>query len=192
MINYPNKIKQETKKTPTKLNISSNRGMLLENIINISNDYYLNNNIAVIYKKPTPLKILKTTKESHYQVIEKAIFLAPSTTDYNGIYKGKYLDFDAKETNSTTSFPLGNVHINQIVHLQRIAEHGGFAFLIIFFKAYNEIYLVDQSLIQEQIKKGIKSIPYLLIKQTCPLIEQGFLIQADYLKAVDKKYFNLH
>ena len=32
-----------------------NRGMILENDINETNNYYLINNIAVIYKKPTPV-----------------------------------------------------------------------------------------------------------------------------------------
>ena len=34
-----------------------NRGMVLESDINETNKYYLDNNIAVIYKKPTPVKI---------------------------------------------------------------------------------------------------------------------------------------
>ena len=52
---YPNNIK--------KLNNSyveyGNRGMNLETAINQSNEYYLRMDKAVIYKKPTPIKILK-------------------------------------------------------------------------------------------------------------------------------------
>ena len=39
--------------------IYSNRGMGLENDLNQANKYYLDNNIAVIYKKPTPITINK-------------------------------------------------------------------------------------------------------------------------------------
>ena len=37
----------------------ANRGMQLENDINETNLYYKNFDIALIYKKPTPIKIIK-------------------------------------------------------------------------------------------------------------------------------------
>ena len=36
--------------------------------------------------------------------ITEGVFMAPSTLDYVGLYQGKYLDFDAKETASKTNF----------------------------------------------------------------------------------------
>ena len=51
---YPNKIKKNNLNIPN----YANRGMTLENDINITNEYYLENNIAVIYKKPTPIKVI--------------------------------------------------------------------------------------------------------------------------------------
>ena len=50
---YPNKIKKKTEKV---INYS-NRGMNLENLINESNEYYVEKDIALIYKKPTPIGI---------------------------------------------------------------------------------------------------------------------------------------
>ncbi len=50
---YPGNKTKEYKK-----NINyANRGMDLEDMINQSNTYYLSENRAVIYKKPTPIKI---------------------------------------------------------------------------------------------------------------------------------------
>ena len=37
----------------------NNRGMNLENDINLSNQYYVDTTQAFIYKKPTPIKIVK-------------------------------------------------------------------------------------------------------------------------------------
>ena len=93
-MNFPT-IKRNQKKVINKANL----GMDLEEAINESNTYYLNNNIAVIHKKPTPVQIVKVNYPSRNKaVITEAYYKTPSTTDYNGIYRGKYIDFDAKES----------------------------------------------------------------------------------------------
>ena len=121
----------------------SNRGMVLENDLNATNKYYLLNNVAVIYKKPTPITINKVDYPSRKDaVIKEAHFKIPSTTDYNGIYKGKYIDFEAKET-KLDYFPLANIHAHQIEHLKKIMEHGGIGFLIVRFSKKDEIFYLD-------------------------------------------------
>ena len=122
---YPGNINKEYKR-----NIShKNRGMKLENLINLSNEYYINNDIAVIYKKPTPILVCNVDYKKN-KILE-GYYKIPSTLDYNGIYKGKYIDFDAKETLNKTSFPLSNLHEHQLLHMKRIIKHGGISFLII-------------------------------------------------------------
>lgn len=166
-----------------------NRGMNFENEINLSNQYYLNNDIAIIYKKPTPIKIIKTKSYNNSYKIEEAIFLAPSTTDYNGIYKGRYIDFEAKETNSITSFPLSNIHYNQLIHLERIINHGGIGFLLIRFNRLNLNYLVDFKIVKCMEKLGRKSISIETIKKDGFLIPSKYNCPIDYIKIVDKIYF---
>ena len=114
----------------------SNRGMGLEQDINDSNNYYLVQDIAVVYKKPTPITINKVDYKSRSDaIIKEAHFKIPSTTDYNGIYKGKYIDFEAKEVKNKTSFPLSNIHSHQINHLKNITQHGGIGFIIVRFSS---------------------------------------------------------
>ena len=114
-MNYPNGIKkikhdENTEKQLKHIN-HQNRGMTLESEINQSNEYYREIDKAYIYKKPTPIKITKVDYPSRDKtVIKEAFFTIPSTTDYNGLYKGKYIDFEAKETRSKTSFSLSNNH----------------------------------------------------------------------------------
>ena len=105
--------------------------MNLENLINQSNDYYLKKDCALIYKKPTPIGVVDVSYKNHKKVIEKAYFKEQSTLDYNGLYRGKYIDFDAKETLNKTSFPLSNIHEHQINHIRNVIRHNGIAFLII-------------------------------------------------------------
>ena len=54
MINYPNGKKNSNEKT---INYA-NRGMSLEDDLNDTNKYYLQNDIAAVYKKPTPITIV--------------------------------------------------------------------------------------------------------------------------------------
>ena len=82
--------------------------MNLEYDLNITNEYYRTIAKAYIYKKPTPIKLVKV--DYKHNKINEAYFDMPSTTDYNGLYKGKYIDFEAKETTNKTSFPLNNIH----------------------------------------------------------------------------------
>ena len=115
--------------------------MELEYLIEQANIYYRDNDIAYIYKKPTPIRVVKTDYSSLGKRITDAFYEMPSTLDFNGIYKGRYIEFDAKETNNKTSFPISNVHDHQIKHIRNIYKHGGIVFLIIsmnnkYFFAY--------------------------------------------------------
>ena len=185
MVNYPNK-KQDFNKPKIS---HRNRGMNFEAIINESNEYYLSNNIAIIHKKPIPIQIVKVDYPSRSAaVIKEAYYKVPSTTDYNGIYKGKYIDFEAKETNNKTSFPLSNIHEHQIMHLLEINRHNGISFVLIYFKVLDEVYLLESTALKkyyERSKTGRKSISIDEMKQDGYYIKEGYTPRIDYLKIVD-------
>jgi recombination protein U len=181
---YPNNIKKET------INYA-NRGMHLENDLNATNEYYLLNDIALIYKKPTPITIMNVDYKAGINgIITKAYFKAPSTTDYNGLYRGKYIDFEAKVTSSKTSFPLSNIHKHQLIHLKKVLDHKGIAFLIINFSSYDETYFLKAEDVFEHLANNEKkSLPYSLFKEKGYLIKMKYNPRLDYLKVVDELYF---
>src|SRR5690554_5413316 len=100
------------KKSYKKTHSTKNLGMTLENDVEATNEYYLKTNRAVVYKKPTPIQVVNVSYPARNKAkIVEAYYKIPSTTDFNGVYKGYYLDFDCKETKSKTSIPLKNIHV---------------------------------------------------------------------------------
>ncbi len=161
----------------------ANRGMNLEHDLNITNEYYRDQDIAHIYKKPTPIKIGKVNYDT--MKITEAFFESPSTTDYNGIYQGKYIDFEAKETNIKTSFPIKNIHAHQLKHMEAIVRHKGICFLIVRFNKQNETYLLFAKDLLDFIKDTKKSsIPHEYFVQKGYLIEEKYHPRVDYLKII--------
>ena len=182
---YPNGIKKCVHNSFS----HSNRGMNLEEDLNDTNEYYLNNDIAVIYKKPTPITINKVNYKSRRDaVITEAHFKIPSTTDYNGIYNGKYVDFEAKETKNSTSFPLSNIHSHQIEHLNRITKMGGIGFIIVRFIKINKTFLLFDEDLDDFIKNNTRSsIPLSYFEEKGYIIKEGLRPRIDYLKILDEK-----
>lgn len=186
---YPNGIKNDNLKIIT----YENRGMTLENDINLTNNYYAETNRAFIYKKPTPIKITKVDYPCREKaVIKEAFFKEPSTTDYNGLYKGKYIDFEAKETNNKTSFPLNNIHKHQIRHIENIVNHDGIAFLIVRFNKINKTYLLPGEHFLSFIGNNErKSIPISFFDKYGIIIPEGYIPRIDYLTVVDNLYMEV-
>lgn len=197
MIRYPNGSKSLTAIAPKQepkekrvLASAANRGMDFEFDINQSNTYYRDNHRALITKRPTPINIVKVDYSRGAHIVD-AYFETQSTTDYNGIYKGKYVDFEAKSCHSKTSFPLHNIYPHQIEHLSMVLEQGGIAFFLINLVLYDEVYLLDAKFIIEQYLHGKrKSITFQDLRKNGHLVPQGYAPRLDYLKTMDEVYFH--
>ena len=192
MVNYPHQISRKIAQVrPKKSNRVdfANRGMSFESAINATNDYYLSRGLAVIHKKPTPVQIVKVDypKRSRAKIVE-AYFRQASTTDYSGVYKGYYIDFEAKCCHST-SFSFGHIYEHQIYHLDTVEQMGGISFLIIEFPLKNEVYILPSSLLKEKyllsLQGGRKSISYEEFKKIGYLVQKGFQPTIDFLQVVD-------
>ncbi len=182
---YPNNIKKEY----TRLSVShKNRGMNLENALNSSNEYYLSKDRALIFKKPTPIGVVDVSYSNHRKTIEKAYFKEQSTLDYNGLYRGKYIEFDAKETLNKTAFPLSNIHEHQTLQIRNVIKHGGIVFLIIRMNNLNYL-LTGEDYIYYIDHEERKSISYKYIEEKAYIIKESYQPPLDYLKIVDEVYF---
>lgn len=184
----PNKSKQKLTKIQLSYS-SSNRGMNFEEDINLSNDFYSEHEIALITKRPTPINIVHVdyTNGPH---ITDAYFEKQSTTDYNGIYRGMYIDFEAKSTKSKSSFPLSNISDHQLIHLEKVVKFGGIAFFIINFEKLDETYILSAEELLAFKKQFVrKSIPLEFFKNKTVRVAHGYFPRLYYLEAVDKLFF---
>ncbi|MGG1631329.1 Holliday junction resolvase RecU [Rossellomorea sp. NRS-1567] len=184
---------KKAKAKPKQLSYS-NRGMTLEEDINDTNQYYLTFHKAVIHKKPTPVQIVDVHYPSRSAaVIKEAYFKQPSTTDYNGVYNGRYIDFEVKETKNKTSFPLQNFHEHQIRHMENVHNQDGITFVLVRFSASEEVFLLPYQALRvywdRMINGGRKSIKRQELEEKGVIIPLGLHPRVDYLKIVHQLYF---
>lgn len=195
MIGYPGGInkkkpaKQVKKLNTLKTNSYRNRGMSFESEINLSNAYYAEHKRAIITKRPTPINVVKVDYALGAKITH-AYFESQSTTDYNGIYRGKYLDFEAKSTQSHTALAIANITIHQRRHLGNIIDHGGIAFFLISFTSKDEVYVLKaEDFLAFCAKEKRQSLPYVWIKANGKRVVIQFQPRLDYLTAVDALFF---
>ena len=112
------------------------RGSFLEEMINKTNDVYLENELALIQKIPTPITPIDI--DSQTKQITLAYFEKKSTVDYIGAVQGIPVCFDAKEC-KTDTFPLHNIHEHQVEFMESFVKQAGIAFIVIYF-VNREIY----------------------------------------------------
>lgn len=115
------------------------RGSTLEDFINMSNEKYLANGLALIQKIPTPIKPIKMDQTSRH--ITLAYFDQKSTVDYIGVVQGIPVCFDAKET-AVDTFPLQNIHKHQIEFMTNFEKQNGISFIILYFSSRDEFYYI--------------------------------------------------
>ncbi|PID16693.1 Holliday junction resolvase RecU [Sporosarcina sp. P34] len=167
----------------------SNRGKSLEDELNDTNEYYLAHGLAVIHKKPVPIQIVNVRYPARSAaVITEAYFRTPSTTDYNGVWNGLYVDFEAKETKNKTSLPLQNIHLHQVQHMKQVIDQSGLAFFIVNFTLLDRYFLLPfeefYPLWQRMEDGGRKSITLSEIEERSIEINTGFHPRLDYIQAV--------
>lgn len=107
------------------------RGSFLEELVNLTNEKYRTQKLALIQKIPTPIKPINIDQSTRH--ITLAYFEQKSTVDYIGVVQGIPVCFDAKEC-VEERFPLANVHEHQMEFMEEFEAQEGIAFLLIYFK----------------------------------------------------------
>ena len=118
------------------------RGSALEELINRSNEKYLEKGLACIQKIPTPITPIKMNSDT--KQITLAYFDKKSTVDYIGAVQGIPVCFDAKECVPDT-FAIANIHEHQVEFMRKWEEQEGVAFLIIHFMERDKLYFMPFS-----------------------------------------------
>ena len=144
------------------------RGSFLEELINMTNDKYRSQKLALVQKVPTPIKPITIDQTTRH--ITLAYFEQKSTVDYIGVVQGIPICFDAKEC-ATDRFPLANVHEHQIRFMKEFEEQDGIAFLLIYFKAKDTFMYLPYAKLDEFWSRmeegGVKHFD--LFRNICPL-----------------------
>lgn len=113
------------------------RGSALEELINMTNEKYRENKLALIQKVPTPITPVQMDQETRH--ITLAYFEQKSTVDYIGVVQGIPVCFDAKEC-AVDTFALQNVHEHQITFMEQFEAQKGIAFFLIYYTHRDEFY----------------------------------------------------
>lgn len=147
----------------------ANRGMFLESIINYTIEIINNEKQALIFKQ-SPV----TMNNKHGKFTKK------SNVDYHGIYKGKYLCFEAKST-KTVTLPWNNFKSHQLTYLEDVFNLGGISFVIIYFWQYDEYFLVFWKQLRI-IKLNKQNLSYQKIIKNGHKLEILYPFSLDFLK----------
>lgn len=167
----------------------ANRGMGFENMIDVTNEMYCNQELAVINKRPTPVKVTK----SYNGKVLAGYFERSSTVDYDGVYDGRAIMFEAKSVQQLTRFDLSNLHDHQYDYLNKCHKAGAITSILIDFKKQMKIYLLPFETLRSYVERakngGRKSIPLEDFDIYGYEVESG-RVPVDYLAAVNKIWFS--
>ena len=115
------------------------RGSTLEDMINRTNEKYLEGGLALIQKIPTPITPIKIDKEHRH--ITLAYFDQKSTVVYIGVVQGIPVCFDAKEC-AVDTFSLQNIHEHQVEFMRQFEKQNGIAFFLIYYSSRDLFYYI--------------------------------------------------
>ena len=137
------------------------RGSTLEDMINMTNEHYRQQKLALIQKIPTPITPVEIDQSTRH--ITLAYFEKQSTVDYIGAVQGIPVCFDAKEC-AVKTFPIMNIHEHQVKFMEDFEKQCWISFILLFFSSLNETYYIPfkdiKFFYERSLNGGRKSFTY--------------------------------
>ena len=162
------------------------RGSTLEDMINMTNEHYRQQKLALIQKIPTPITPVEIDQSTRH--ITLAYFEKQSTVDYIGAVQGIPVCFDAKEC-AVKTFPIMNIHEHQVKFMEDFEKQGGISFILLFFSSLNETYYIPfkdiKFFYERSLNGGRKSFTYDEVDKSYR-INHGKGIMLHYLEMIQK------
>lgn len=179
--NYPGNRKRKYKPKKTS---KANLGKGFEQLILATNNWYLAHGWAVVHKVEPTIQIQQNIPPNKIIGYKKG----KGFVDFFGCYQGRALAFEAKKTDSRTSFPLKNIMQHQMDCLKFWKDQGGIAFFLICFEKLGECYFVKYEQVESWWEKaqkgGRKSIPYDFFLLECEQVKTQRGVPYDYLPCI--------
>lgn len=164
----------------------ANRGQAFEQLVNIANEQYRRAGVALIHKRPTPVRVLKSKGT---QVL-LGFYEAKSTVDYDGVYRGRAIYFEAKSTRERNRFRLDLIREHQLKHMEEAERCGAICFFLIEFVLLRKVFFVPFGHVRHWVQRakqgGRKSIPLDELEVYAYEVKRTRRAVLDYLVCVDR------
>lgn len=161
-------------------------GLAFEERIKVSCEVYRKRGMALIHKIPTPWSV---SYDKAYKKVLSAYPQDKSSVDFEGIWQGKSIAFEAKSTTQSKRFDLRKVQDHQMEYLTIHQQQGGISFFLVEFSKLGEVYFISYKNMKSWMKAsengGRKSIPYNWIQTNCEIIMPG-RVTLDFLKVLER------
>lgn len=163
----------QTKQKRVKSKSHQNRGLKFESMIEDQCKEYHSSEVALIHKVPTEMKLIRGGMG---KIVSAFPVQDSKFTDFIGIYKGKAIAIEAKETKNKTSFPLSNISQYQLDFMKLWTGLGGIGYFLIRFSELSKIFLCEGGLLLDTINNlDRKSIPIGMFDRFIELKDMDFL-----------------
>lgn len=147
-----------------KFHSNSNKGMYIEELVNKTIAFYIDNKICFLEKRNLDIKIIKNDKNI---IIGK--LLSKSYVDYFGLVNQKFVSFEAKQTN-TNFFNLSQIKNHQFEHLKLINSFKGYSFLLLHFYQFDKTFLIDFGYVEDLKSKKLNKVSLDLLQKEKDLV----------------------